>query len=196
MTWTGIGRIQASRGSSEFYGWAEGPEMSIERCRGLPRKLLHNPPPQILSLESVVITHPIHPLVGQSLPVVRHLRALGGSAVIVEFPDGHTATIPVDWTELRPTAPPLQHQGRCPLLHPFALRQLRLHVDELMHKASSAAKLDDGAQSFPSSDSHESSHAAAELHRAATPDSTPAPRRRRQPPAQGCGSAPKHRGGA
>lgn len=170
--------------------------MSTDRCRCLTQNLSHNPPPQILPLESVVITHPIHPMVGQSLPVVRHVRALGRSAVSVRFPDGHTATIPVDWTDLRPAAPPLQLQGRRPLLHPAALQQLRLRVDELMHKASSAAKLDDGPQSFPASEPHETAHADDALPRVATPAPTPVPRRRRQPPAQGRGSAPKHRGGA
>jgi hypothetical protein len=170
--------------------------MSVDRFRSLTRKLPHNPPSQNLPLESVVITHPIHPMVGQALPVVRHVRALGGSALVVRFPDGHAATVPVDWTDLRPAAPPLQLQGRHPLLHPVALQQLRVLVDELGRKASSAAKLDDVAQSFPSSASHESSHADDDLPRVATPGPTPVPRRPRQPPAQGRGSAPKHRGGA
>ena len=170
--------------------------MSFDRSRYVSRKLPHNPPLQILPLESVVITHPVHPMVGQSLPVIRHVRALGGSALVVRFPDGHAAIIPVHWTDLRPAVPPLQLRGRLPLLHPVALQQMRALVDELMLKASSAAKLDDVAQSFPSSVSHESSHADDNLPRVATPGPTPVPRHRRQPSAQGRGSAPKHRGGA
>ena len=170
--------------------------MSFDRLRYVFRQLPHNPPLQILPLESVVITHPVHPMVGQSLPVIRHVRALGGSALVVRFPDGHAAIIPVHWTDLRPAVPPLQLQGRLPLLHPVALQQVRALVDELMLKASSAAKLDDVAQSVPSSGSHEFSHADDNLPRVATPGSTPVPRHRRQPSAQGRGSAPKHRGGA
>ena len=170
--------------------------IACDRYAYVFRKLPHNPPLQILPLESVVITHPVHPMVGQSLPVIRHVRALGGSALVVRFPDGHAAIIPVHWTDLRPAVPPLQLRGRLPLLHPVALQQMRALVDELMLKASSAAKLDDVAQSFPSSVSHESSHADDNLPRVATPGPTPVPRHRRQPSAQGRGSAPKHRGGA
>ena len=181
--------------------------MSFDRFRCLPRclsiafdvfrdvfrNLSHNTPKLILPLESVVITHPIHPLGGQSVPLLRRLQVLGRPTVLVRFPDGHAAKIPQDWTDLRPVVPPLQLQGRCPLLHPAALLQVRARVDELMHKASSAAKLDAAAPPFPSS-LDEPFHAENDVPRVVPQDPAPIPRRGRQPPAPGRGSAPQHRG--
>ena len=157
------------------------------------RNLSQNTPTLIHPLESVVITHPIHPLVGQSLPLLRSLQVLGRPTVLVRFPDGYAAKIPQDWTDLRPKVPPLQLQDRRPLLNPAALQQIRAQVDELMRKASSSAKLDVTARAFPSS-CDEPSHAANDLPSVVPQDPAPVPRRGRQPPAQGRGSAPQRRG--
>jgi hypothetical protein len=53
-------------------------------------------------LESVVITHPVHPFLGRSVPVLRWINRLGRALVMVRFPDGGTAVVPLDWTDQRP----------------------------------------------------------------------------------------------
>ena len=48
--------------------------------------------------ESVVITHPCHPLVGRSLPVLHYRRRGPAPSVVVEFPDGSAQCLPLGWT--------------------------------------------------------------------------------------------------
>jgi hypothetical protein len=89
------------------------------------------------SRDSVIITHPLHPFVGRTLPLLQHLRYLGRSCVVLRFPDGHTAKVPVDWTDLRPWPPPLQFRGKCPKLHPESLRELSALLEELGQRSPS-----------------------------------------------------------
>jgi len=146
-------------------------------------------------LELVVITHPIHPMVGLSLPVVRLVRALGRPSVVVRFPDGHTAAIPLDWTDRHPTLPPLQVKGRGALLHPGFLQEMRVLVDSLLTaKTSSAAKLDGSAPSRTVSAHYEHPDAGNDLPSVVDRDPASVPRRPRQHPAQGRGAAAKQRG--
>ena len=91
----------------------------------------------------MVITYQGHPLYGQSLPVVRMVRALGRPAVVVRFVDGQTAAIPLHWTDRHPALPALQIEGQPVRLHPGSLHELRTLVRELLiSQASPAAKLD------------------------------------------------------
>lgn len=98
-------------------------------------------------LDSVRITHPLHPFEGRELPLLGYQRKLGRPCVNVLFPDGHPAVLPVDWTNLRPRAAPLKAGGKCPKLHPGSLRELRALIDDLSNstdgkgqEASSANK--------------------------------------------------------
>ena len=63
--------------------------------------------------EFVVITHPCHPLVGRSLPVL-HYRPRGPTpTVVAEFPDGSAQVLPLSWTDRgAPSAPEATARGR------------------------------------------------------------------------------------
>ena len=52
--------------------------------------------------------------------------------VVVEFPDGGHVVIPVEWTELRPSRPPLRHGKRAARLHPEALLEVVARVRDLL----------------------------------------------------------------
>jgi hypothetical protein len=57
----------------------------------------------------VTITLPVHPLAGQQLAVVRHVRSVDGQRryVDAEHPRGWTIRLPVEWTDRgSPQAPP------------------------------------------------------------------------------------------
>ena len=82
-------------------------------------------------LDSVSITHPLHPFAGRELALLGYQRKLGRSCVRVLLPNGHPAVLPVDWTNLRPWPPPLKVGRKSPKLHPGALRELRALVDDL-----------------------------------------------------------------
>ncbi|WP_158619404.1 MULTISPECIES: DUF5372 family protein [unclassified Corallococcus] len=85
----------------------------------------------------MIITHPLHPFVGRTLPLLQHLRYLGRACVVLRFPDGHAAKVPVDWTDLRPWPPPLKFRGKCPKLHPESLRELSVWMEELGQRSTS-----------------------------------------------------------
>ncbi|WP_223765921.1 DUF5372 family protein [Corallococcus sp. AS-1-6] len=89
------------------------------------------------SRDSVIITHPLHPFVGRSLPLLQQLRYLGRTSVVLRFPDGHAAKMPADWTDLRPWPPPLKLRGKCPKLHPESLRELSVLLEELDQRSAS-----------------------------------------------------------
>ena len=60
----------------------------------------------------MVITHPCHPLVGCSLPVL-HYRPRGPApSVVVEFPDGTAQRLPWGWTDRGVAAPATTDRGR------------------------------------------------------------------------------------
>ena len=93
--------------------------------------------------ESVVITYAGHPLCGLSLQVVRRVRTLGTRALVVPFPNGQRAAIPIAWAELRPSSPVLQVKGKAVRLHPGSLRELSELVSTLLSaQADVATKLD------------------------------------------------------
>ncbi|WP_414640815.1 DUF5372 family protein [Archangium sp.] len=82
----------------------------------------------------MVITHPLHPFAGRTLPLLQHIRHLGRPCVVLLFPDGRPAKIPEDWTDLRPWPTPLEFRGKCPKLHPESLRKLSALLDDLRHR--------------------------------------------------------------
>ena len=47
----------------------------------------------------VQITHPAHPLRGQSVPVLRTLQQKKGIEFLIEWPDGQVSCIPQNWTD-------------------------------------------------------------------------------------------------
>ncbi len=150
----------------------------------------HNASSQVPPWESVVITHPIHPLIGLALPTVRLEQTLGRPGVIVRFPDGSARAIPLDWTDRHPVTPPLRLHERVLLLHPEALVQVRRLVDALLLKTASAAKLDASSQSRTVAAYHEHADAGSYLPSVVGSDPAQVPRRPRQPPAQGPGRPP------
>lgn len=100
-------------------------------------RLTQKTPSKITSRsELVVITHPIHPLVGQSLPVERQVRGLGRTCLVVRLPVGCTVAVPIDWTDRRPWPTPLQARGRSVRLHPQALCELRALITDLCSRDS------------------------------------------------------------
>ena len=57
--------------------------------------------------QTVVLTHPCHPLIGQELAVL-HYRTKGDRpSVVVELPDGSVQAMPLSWTD---RAAPSPHQ--------------------------------------------------------------------------------------
>src|SRR5207244_2638330 len=105
----------------------------------------------------------------------------GRPCVIVRFPDGRTAAIPVDWTDRRPASPPIKVRGQTPRLHPEALLQLCEYLAACRLVSPPEQPIDaatngiivgaDGAQ-------------GPELRRAVGSDSAGAPRRIRKPASQ------------
>ena len=56
---------------------------------------------------SVVVTHPFHPLAGQSLPVIFEKRRQGAERVLVcEGGPAGRVTLPVSWTDRAPASVP------------------------------------------------------------------------------------------
>ena len=153
-----------------------------------------NTPTPAPMLESVVLTYPIHPLCGQSLPVVRLLHSLGRPAVVVQFPDGYATAIPLDWTDRRPLSPPLSVRGRNPRMHPSSLLQMRALVGALQDQADSAAKLDAPSAAWACSAGKEPQDAGKDLPSVAPVDPASLPRRPRKPAASDLGAAPRQRG--
>lgn len=47
----------------------------------------------------VQITHPTHPLRGQSVPVLRTFQQKKGIEFLIEWPDGQVSCIPQNWTD-------------------------------------------------------------------------------------------------
>lgn len=73
--------------------------------------------------QSVVLTHPLHPLRGQSLSVL-HLRVKGDRpSVVAELPDRSVQVLPLSWTD---RASPKAHSIAAPQqrLCGFALLEL------------------------------------------------------------------------
>ena len=155
---------------------------------------LQNTPTLVPMLESVVLTYPIHPLCGQSLPVVRYLQSQGRPAVVVQFPDGEAVAIPLDWTDRRPHCPPLSVRGQCPRLHPGSLVQLRARVDALQRQADSSAELDESGATWACSARKEPHDAGKDLPSVAPFDPASLPRRPRKPAASDRRAAPRQRG--
>jgi hypothetical protein len=77
----------------------------------------------------VRITHPAHPLRGQSLPVIRHHRKGDGTQLIeIQVDNGERRLVPRDWTDQCPSAAALPGT-RFMLAN---LRCLRQHLDTLL----------------------------------------------------------------
>ena len=75
-------------------------------------------------VSSVIITNPIHPLVGQSV-AVRSIRQVGKlTKVIVEHPDGGLLSLPSNETSLDISEPCPKVSGNTPLFEPKQLLRL------------------------------------------------------------------------
>ena len=49
--------------------------------------------------ETIVITHPCHPLAGQAVLVLHYRPKACNPSVLVELPDHSTGCLPLSWTE-------------------------------------------------------------------------------------------------
>ncbi|MEU9737548.1 DUF5372 family protein, partial [Streptomyces sp. NPDC048002] len=56
-----------------------------------------------VSEDTLLVTHPFHPLVGRRLRVCRAVRRSGGLVFICAAGDGVTVTLPQGWTDRGPT---------------------------------------------------------------------------------------------
>jgi len=80
------------------------------------------------------VTHPPHPLFGQTLEVVQHRRAGGQTSWIALLPDGSRIGLPSYWTDHpvgRAPVPRMRSGGRAT---PEALRELAALLDALASK--------------------------------------------------------------
>jgi Family of unknown function (DUF5372) len=72
------------------------------------------------ALDSVLVTHPFHPLAGQRLAVILERRRPGAALVLVcEGGPAGRVTLPVDWTDRTPASPShrLATEGLVELAH-------------------------------------------------------------------------------
>lgn len=76
----------------------------------------------------VRITHPTHPLRGQSFATVQHQRQENGSLFEIQLANGERRLIPVDWTDQIPPLVTLP-EARFLLANLLSVRQ---RVDELL----------------------------------------------------------------
>ena len=62
----------------------------------------------------VRIVHPPHPLIGKTLPVIRHFRQGSETYWIVRLADGSNTSLPSAWTDhsRSPSPPPLRLGGK------------------------------------------------------------------------------------
>ena len=74
------------------------------------------------------ITHPTHPLRGQSFAAVEHQRKENGSLLEIQLANGERRLIPVDWTDQVPPVVTLP-EARFLLANLLSVRQ---RVDELL----------------------------------------------------------------
>lgn len=134
------------------------------------------------ALGSIIVVHPGHPLVGQSLPAVRRYRERGERLWVIELPDGSRQYVPVSWcTPLAPPSesplmaghPPAEQQpagGPPGPLSLAGLRDLAVLVRGLQERAARRGGEHDDV-------------AAAERRRDVAPDAAGAP--------GGCGEPPR-----
>jgi hypothetical protein len=79
--------------------------------------------------ETIVLTHPCHPLCGQELSVLHYRLEGSHSSVLIELPDHSTQLIPLSWTNR--ASPDLHHESATPgaLLSGMALLELITFLD-------------------------------------------------------------------
>ncbi|MBT7892573.1 MAG: hypothetical protein HN580_26430 [Deltaproteobacteria bacterium] len=72
----------------------------------------------------VTITHPCHFLHGKAVPIIQYRSKEKPPGMLVQFPDGSTHTIPVDWTDqAEPDQTRLAEVEKDLRLSPFALME-------------------------------------------------------------------------
>jgi len=83
--------------------------------------------------ETVVITFPLHPMVGRSVVVVKQtFRRRGRSCVTFDAPPGHMRTLPLEWTDREPRPRTPVVKGRVVLVDVGQLLTMTLWIDERM----------------------------------------------------------------
>lgn len=85
---------------------------------------------------SVIITLPIHPLVGQAVVVEGMKRQAGRQYVQIRHPDGSKLGLPLDWTDRWPAQEMPELEGRRPLLAPDGLQRVALIVAAARQRVS------------------------------------------------------------
>ncbi len=82
----------------------------VSGSRRSPHRARSSPPSPVS--DSVVVTHPFHPLVGQRVAVILERRRVGAELVLVcEDGAAGRVTVPVGWTDRAPA--PLAHRLAC-----------------------------------------------------------------------------------
>ena len=72
--------------------------------RGCPHR--YQDTPSTVGPDQVVVTLKVHPLVGQSIEVIRRVRAHDGRVYLdLLHPDGRAVRLPVEWTDLAVPSP-------------------------------------------------------------------------------------------
>ena len=105
-------------------------------------------PSSTAPVEQVTITNPIHPLLGQHLPIRRERRLGTHRIAILEHPDGGTISLPTTETSLESAfAEPPSSERKLRLFEPRHLLQLS---QKLIHHGS-APKAESNLLSAPAS---------------------------------------------
>jgi hypothetical protein len=76
----------------------------------------------------VCITHPAHPLRGQSFPIIHHQKQKNPHLIEIHLADGERRSIPLEWTDQLP--PVVTLPGACFLLSNLLL--LRQQLNEFL----------------------------------------------------------------
>jgi hypothetical protein len=78
-------------------------------------------------LVSVNVTHPFHPLRGQTFIVLKRTKVAGIVTLCLRHPDLGTFAIPQDWTDWSPAVSP----GTSLMIDAFGLVELAMIVESL-----------------------------------------------------------------
>jgi len=102
----------------------------------------------------VVVTLPVHPLVGQSVAVHQRVRAQDGRLYVdIRHPDDRCMRLPVEWTDLALGLPTTPSPTRSTI---DALLELREVIDAL-HSHAAPVELDNAVEQRSSSDTKQMS---------------------------------------
>jgi hypothetical protein len=136
---------QGSGGPSALRCGGNGNHLSSDQSTSLQSEVV----------ERVIITLPIHPLVGRSLPFLREVRDREGRrSVVVEHPAGWALRVPVSWTDRSVSPTPPTVDGQVVRASSVGLRQLAGEVAILLRSLDAARAEDTITPTFGKENIH------------------------------------------